>query len=96
MKWRQHQLASAQVLLVLLQQERLRPQQGAQDDVAPWRDRVDPIAGEEALDRFRIGEEDDLARTEQLRGERLPETAAPLLVERNRAREETRGLKRPR
>ena len=93
-KRRQHQLAPPEVLRALLQQQRLRPEQRPQDDVAARGDRVDAIAGEEQLHRLRVGQEDDVAGAEQPGAERVAEAPAPPLVERDRPGQEARCLQR--
>ena len=64
-KRRQHQLAAAQVLVALLKSSEDRAEQRLEDDVAPRGDRVDPVGGEQPLQRLGVGEEDDLARPEE-------------------------------
>ncbi len=93
---RQHQLSAPQVLLALLEQERLVAEQRLEDDVASRRDRVDAVGPEEALERLGVGDEDDVAGAEEPRREGLAEHAAPSLEERDRADEEARRLEHPR
>ena len=78
--------------VALLQQQRLRPEQRPQDDVAARGDRVDAVAGEEELDRLGVGEEDDVAGAEQPGAEGLAQAPAPVLVEGDRPRQEARRL----
>ena len=92
MKRRQHELAPAQVLVALLKQQRRAAEDRLQEEVAPGRDRVDPIRREQGLDGGRIGEEDDIAGAQDARAERLAQLSAPVLEERQRAEDEPRRL----
>ena len=57
-KGRQHELAAAQVLVALQQQEGALPEHRREDDVAARRDRVLPVGPEQALQGWRVGEND--------------------------------------
>ena len=87
---RQHQLAPAQVLLALEQEQRALPEERRQDDVATRGDRVLAIGAEQALQRRRVGDEDHRADPEHPGREGLAVAAPAVLEERDRPGNEAR------
>ena len=62
---RQHQLAAAQVLVALLEEQRPVAKERPQDDVPAGRDRVLAVARIEGLDRLGVRDEDHLAGADE-------------------------------
>jgi hypothetical protein len=89
---REHELARAQVLVVVGEQDRRGPHHGLEDVVglARVQDRV--VAGEDLLDRGRVGDVDEVAHRRGLDGEDVAEAAPARLQEGQRVAPEQVGL----
>ena len=93
---RQHQPALAQVLGAVEQQHRAVAEQRPQDALAsPAQQRVG-VAGEDLLDRLRVGGDDDRALGGEAQGEDVAVAALAALQEGGRLQQEAAEEERPR
>ena len=89
---RQHQLASAHVLVAGEEEDRAPAEKRLEGEIAAGGDRVDPIRAEQPLQGVRVGEDDDLAGGHEVGAEGVAVAAPAVLGELDRAHEHADGL----